>query len=122
MRRLAVLALLGLAMPATAQFAPRHDYEDVGPANPFIGDSSLHAPPVRRELREIRSGVDHARDSGMISRGEARRLNREARQIGRLAERYGRDGLSSAESRELQGRTVALRAAVARSQQPPAGK
>ena len=114
---LVCIFVLVATAPAAAQIAGRHDYESVGPANPFIGDSSLGAPPLGGELRGIRDGVDRARASGAISRGEARRLNREARQIGRLAGRYGRDGLSGAESRELQARTLALRSAVARSQQ-----
>jgi hypothetical protein len=120
MSRLARFALLLLpiwtAAPAAAQIAPRHDYEDVGPANPFIGDSSMGEPGFGRQIGNLRNGISDARKSGRLSRAEARRLNREARAIARLASRYGQDGLSPGEHAELTTRTQVLREAVTRSQ------
>ena len=84
-------------------------------ANPFIGDSRLPAPAVGRELRDIRSRIEHARESGDLSAREARQLRREARLIGRLAGRYGRDGLSPSERSELQVRAQVLRGSVSRA-------
>ena len=106
-----VLALAA-AGPAGAQIAGRHDYGDVAAPAPFIGDSSLRGPSTAREMRALRDRIDDARDSGRISPREARRLDRETRRIGLAARRYGRDGLSAAESRELQQRALILRGLI----------
>lgn len=120
MSRLVRSALLLLPFfapgPVSAQIAPRPDYEDVGPANPFIGDSRMGEPGFGRQIGDLRSGIESARKNGHVSRGEARRLNREARAIARLASRYGQDGLSPGEQSELTTRTQVLRDAVSRAQ------
>jgi hypothetical protein len=119
MRELAFSACLLLALPiaapAGAQIAGRHDYGPVTPPTPFLGDSRLPGPGTDREVEHVRDRVHRARESGLISRGEARRLNREARAIERLAEVYGRDGLSQSEQRELDARTAILRDALYRA-------
>ena len=73
MRFSALVCIFGLVAtaPAAAQIAGRHDYESVGPANPFIGDSSLGGPPLGGELRGIRDGVDRARKWRDQPRGSA---------------------------------------------------
>jgi hypothetical protein len=113
---LAILAILPLAVPATAQIAGRPVYDDV-PRLDRLGraDSRLPPPRVRNELRDVRERIDDARDSGRISRGEARAYRREARAIGALARRYGADGLSPSEVTELRFRAQVLRSAVSRS-------
>jgi hypothetical protein len=103
-----------VAAPAAAQIAARHDYGTVPLADPFLPDSRLPAPPLGKELRDIDSRINRARDRGALSGREARRLDREARAIGRLAERYGRDGLSPSERSELETRAAYLRDAVNR--------
>ena len=103
-----------LAAPASAQFVGKRDYEDVGPANPFIGDSSLPGPGIGRELRHIRDRIDDARASGVLSRREARALYRESRALAGLSRRYGRDGMSPSERRELEARAAYLRDAAGR--------
>jgi hypothetical protein len=109
MRILAVslVFLCFVSAPAGAQFVGRHDYGPVeGPT--FGGDSSLPGPGIGRELHDVRSRIDRARDSGRLSRSEARQLRREARAIEALAERSDRNGLSPSESRELEARARAL--------------
>lgn len=114
--RFALVTLPLCTAAAAAPIAPRHDYEDVGRANPFIGDSRLGEPGFGRQIGDLRGGIERARDNGRLSRAEARRLDREARLIGRLAARYGRDGLSPSESAELTSRTQILRDAVVRAE------
>ena len=110
MRRFAFPALiLVLAAPAAGQIAGKRDYGPVPVASPFLEDSRLPGPGVGKELRDIDRRIDRARESGRISAVEARRLRREARAIGRLARRYGRDGLSEPERAELRNRAAYLR-------------
>jgi hypothetical protein len=108
------LLAFALATPASAQIAGKRDYGPVARANPFLPDSRLPAPPLGKELRDIDRSIDRARDGGRISGREARRLDREARAIGRLARRYGRDGLSPSERAELEVRTAYLSDSVNR--------
>ena len=117
--RPSLLCLLALAAaaPAAAQIAAKHDYGPVPLANPFLEDSRLPGPGLGRELRDIDRRIDRARDSGRLSGREARRLDREARALGRLAHRYGRDGLSPWERAELEARARYLRDAVNRPRQ-----
>ena len=118
MRSLAAPLVLVLAFaaaaPAGAQIVGRHDYGPAGASNPFIGDSRLPGASVGAELRHIRGRIERARESGLISRREARQLRREARLIGGLALRYGHGGLSRSERNELQARTDFLRAELNR--------
>ena len=111
---LGAIAALGAA-PASAQIAGRPDYGPVARANPFLPDSRPAGPSAADESRNLRERIGAAREAGTISRREARALDREARLIGRLDWRYGRDGLSAAERAELETRAAALRARVSRS-------
>lgn len=64
---------------------------------------------MAHDLREARKRISNGRDTGQLSKREARALRREAGQISALAERYARDGLSDSERRELDMRTQVLR-------------
>lgn len=109
------LALVSvLAAPADAQIAGKRDYGPVPSSSPFPADSRLPGPAIGREVREIEGRIGHAVDSGLLSRRDARRLEREARAIGRLARVYGRDGLSPSERAELENRANYLRDSVGR--------
>jgi hypothetical protein len=117
MRRFALFALslaAILAAPAAAQIAGKRDYGPVPASSPFLADSRLPGPGIGREVRDLEARIDRARDRGAISRGEARRLEREARALGRLARLYGRDGLSPSERTELENRAAYLRDTVGR--------
>lgn len=101
-----------LAAPAGAQIAGTPDYGDVRVPGPFLRDSRTPSPPVFGELRDIRGDIDRARESGIISGREARRLRREGRVVGALADRYARDGLTESERLEIENRTLLLRSQV----------
>ena len=103
--------------PAAAQFVGRPVYEPVLPAGSFLGDSSLPGPAIGRELRDVRRGIERARETGELTRREAREFRREARLIDRFAERFRRGGLSASERRELEIRARVLRENLARARQ-----
>lgn len=102
------------AAPAAAQIVAPRDYGPSFPVNHFLPDSSLPAPSIGAELRQARGRIDNAQEAGLLSAREAPMLRREARLIGRLARRYGRDGLSPLERHELSSRAALLRAMAAR--------
>ena len=108
------------AAPAVAQIAGKHDYGPVPPSSPFLPDSRLPGPGIGREVRDLEGRIDRARENGALSRAEARRLDREARAIDRLAQRYGEGGLSPSEWAELRNRSNYLRDSINRPR--PAAK
>ena len=114
MRRMLPVLIALIASPAAAQFVGKPVYEPVSIPSPSRHDSALPPPLVGRELRDIRGRIDRAHDAGDLDRRDARGLDREARRIGRLTNRYGRDGLSGSERAEIQTRILALREAVNR--------
>ena len=75
-----------------------------------------------REVDRVQDRIEHARDSGQLTPAEARGYRREARMISTLRDRYGRDGLSEAESRDLQTRILALESLVGAPVRPVAGR
>ena len=121
MRRLAVLPLLTLAVtlaaPAGAQIVGRHDYGPAGTSDPFLGNGALPGPSIGQELHYLRGRIERARESGLITRRQARQLRREANRIAVRANVYGSDGLSASERRELEISAAALRSQLNR----PAG-
>jgi hypothetical protein len=118
MRGLSICLVLALAAaaPADARIAGKHPPGDVRPSNPFLGNGRVSGPGPAREARGIRKKIERAQDNGAISRREARQLKREARLITHLGRRYGRDGLSDSERRELEARSFYLRDALGRAQ------
>jgi hypothetical protein len=114
-----LLILVGVAgaaapVPASAQIVQPRDYGAVAARNPFLPDSRPPGPSAGAEVRDLKERIAAAREEGDLSPREARRLQREARLIGRLAVRYGRDGLSAPEQGEIATRAAAVRAAVNR--------
>lgn len=103
--RLAFAASLFVATPAAAQFVGSNDYGDVGTSNPFFGDSSLPAPGIGIETRDLRGSIADARSSGLITQREARRLTREVKRIGRA----GRYNLSPSQAFALKARVMTIR-------------
>lgn len=109
-----VLAALALAAPAAAQIAGRPVPEPAFRTNPFVDDGRMPGPSTRAEMRQVRRNIEQYRESGIISRREARQLRRESRRIEAAALRYGRDGLSGSERAELAVRSQALRSTLPR--------
>lgn len=116
------LAASALAVPAASQIAGKRDYGPVPTSSPFPADSRLPGPGIGREVRDLDGRIERARESGLLSRADARRLGREARAIGRLARVYGRDGLSPSERTELENRARYLRDSIARPRSAAAGR
>lgn len=101
--RIALLAAVALtALPATAQIR-----------DPSGGVRWPAPPPalpgVARDLDQAGRMIREGRDSGQLSRREAKALRREKRQIAVLEERYAHGGLSESERAELESRILALR-------------
>ena len=74
------------------------------------GDTALRSHLYNeRDLRRARGDIERRRDSGELTRSEAKQLRREVRRIEEMSRRYGRDGLTDYERRELELRTSELR-------------
>ena len=108
-----LLGALTIAAPAAAQIVGRHDYGPVGTRDPFLGNGRMPGPSVGDELRDIDRRIDRARDSGSLSRREARQFRREARAIAWVG-RHGQSELSTSERMELTVRFQNLRDAINR--------
>jgi hypothetical protein len=73
---------------------------------------------IGRQLGKIRSDTNAGRESGQLTRRQARALRRERASISALEARFARDGLSDSEKAELQARVEILHAnTVARRSQ-----
>ncbi|WP_334181752.1 hypothetical protein [Novosphingobium sp.] len=62
----------------------------------------------RLDLRQPERTIREGRKSGRLSRQQAKALRKEGRMIRAMAARYGSDGLSASEARELDMRARAL--------------
>lgn len=103
MRRYLILApLLLAAAPASAQIWGGPTMQ--GPSGGPMGRDQSAA-----ETAKIRSDIRDGRDSGQLTRRQAKQLKREAYQIDTLEERYAGGGLSPSEEAELFARREALR-------------
>ena len=92
-------ASLSLAAPAQAQFrAPAFGQ----------GYGAFSGGGILRELSQIRQQIRLGFDRGMLSRGEAARLNRDANKIEERLHRRAWDGLSFREREDLQRRVQRL--------------
>ena len=102
-----------IVLLAAIVVVPSLAHADIVPRKPPGGgivDVRVHPGDGRigRELRDTRQTIDKSRKQGDLSKREARALRREARQIGTLADRYGQDGLSDVEYREIETRSRIL--------------
>lgn len=103
-----VLLLLVAAAPAGAQIAGTIHGDGWRPPSVAAGSGTPRVG-TGAEVADIRGRIDDGRDTGQLTRREARQLRREARQLTTLADRYGQHGLSDAEARELDIRALVLR-------------
>jgi hypothetical protein len=79
------------------------------PPPAFSGRTSTGPITIGDELDRARRDIRRHRDSGDLSRSEARALRKEADRIDQMAARYREDGFSELERRELDLRTSELR-------------
>ena len=123
LRALCLLLMLGVAAApaATAQIVGRPTYERVSVPDPFLGNGDRPGPSVGQELRAIDRRIDRARESGMITRREARAMRREAAGIARLAGFYRQGGFTPSERLELRTRIEVLRDSVNRHRRESPG-
>jgi hypothetical protein len=126
--RLIAPALLLLALPTTAQAiqeqagAPdARRLPGIVERNPGTtrvpGRIEIRAAPgdpyVAHDLREARETIERRRESGELTRRQARQLRREVRIVSRLQYRYGHDGMRPDERAELALRAQELRSRAA---------
>ena len=100
--RLLVLSAALLTVPAGAQFTAKP-----GSYGPPVQVRAV--PGESRDLGDVRERIEDGRDSGQLSKREARRLRRGADMIGNMSDRFAVGGLSDAEQRELDNHTTVLR-------------
>jgi hypothetical protein len=115
----AVAALTLSASPAAAQIwgGPGGNAHATGraiaePRLPPPESSAGWTSGVSGDLRKIRESIRNGRESGQLTRREARALRRETARIGSLQNRYGRGGLSVSESSFLAAQVEGLRGKV----------
>jgi hypothetical protein len=125
MRLVAIAILLAVnvaALPASAQIVGSMQGLSGRPGNGIRGDILPDQPSdprigpalqIGRQTRSIRASIRAGRESGQLTRSEARSLYREAARISAAGARYGRDGYGPGESGILQARIEGLRGLVA---------
>jgi hypothetical protein len=91
------------------------------PSSPPYRDiqQKAEAERYRLDLRNVDRAIREGRESGRLSKQDAKALRKERQQIDSLAERYGSDGLSPRETQELYMRERVLES---RSRLPGSGK
>ena len=73
-------------------------------------DGITYGININRTVRQVLSDIDRGRDSGQLSRRQAKRRRADLDEIGMLEQRYAQDGLSDAERTELRNRAEVVRA------------
>ena len=82
-----------------------------GPPSPAATPAPVRVVPgTSAEVGTIYRDIRDGRESGQLSRGQAKRLRREAGEIGELEERYATNGLTDSERAEIRNRVEVLRA------------
>ena len=112
------LSLILIAAAASAgPIAPRAPQPKLG----GVAYDPSRGPGYGSQAEHVRDRIKDGRETGQLSRREARSLRREARQIRRLSVRYAHGGWSEGERRELQARVDYLNGMVSakRSNPPP---
>lgn len=96
-----------------------------GAGSPGV-DGRVAGPTIGAELDDVHDRISRQKANRVLSKSQARAMHRETAQIGVLANRYGQDGMSYAERREIDMRIEAARslsgAPGARASQDRPGK
>jgi membrane-bound lytic murein transglycosylase B len=99
MRKILISALVIGAAAGSAPASAQH----------YGGYGNRSDDRIDYQINQIEDRIEQAARNGRISRGEARRLLRQAERIDRLEDRYSRNGLNRAELQELRQRVAQLR-------------
>lgn len=132
MRAVLLLAAFLAATPAAAlpPTTSGGGWTGTAPAMPrgggIVGTIRTEAPPtvdrrdvqIAGEIRQLEERIDDLRDSGQISRREARNMRRDAYAIAHSWWSFGSDGLSDSEADELEDRLFAARSLALPSRPP----
>jgi hypothetical protein len=121
-----IVLLLAMYLPlttSTGPSAPRHGGGIVGSVRTEVPAprNASRGAELGGQIRQLGDRIDDLRDSGQITRRQARDMRRDAHAIARSWWAYGSDGLTDSEADELQNRLVAARS-LARPAPPPAGR
>jgi hypothetical protein len=107
-----------LLAAASGPIAPRAPQPKLG----GVAYDPSRGPGFGSQSEKVRDKIEDGRESGQLSRREARQLRREARQIRRLSVRYAHGGWSEGERRELQARIDYLNGMVSAKRSGGGGK
>jgi opacity protein-like surface antigen len=99
-----VTATMAMATPADAQYRGQGYGQVYG-----SGYSQFRGGGIQRQLAEIRQQIRIGFDRGVLTRGEAERLSRDADHVERRLQRRSWDGLGFREREDLQRRIFELR-------------
>jgi len=110
MQTLALVAVIAAAM----QGASPSVYGPPVPAIPrtpgFGPSASNNVQPVIGVVQKVLSEIRDGRESGQLSRKQAKELGKEAALVSEMEERFARDGLSDTERAEIRTRAELVRA------------
>lgn len=81
-----------------------------GPPPPMVRTTPGYSPSVPRTAPAVLSDIRDGRDTGELTRGQAKQLRRELGEIDTLEQRFSQNGLSNDERAEIQNRVEVLRA------------
>jgi len=108
------------AVPVTASMTPRRTTVHAPPSTyPVTAPPAPDFSESWGGTREARDRIRNARDAGLITKQQARRMRHEADAIDSTAARLRRNGLSADEATELDARTRYLGDAATRASPVP---
>ena len=116
MRSIVMGSILGASLAACTTPA---SVADVPPEYMIADRDGTSAVLYLRNLDDARRSVSDRRRSGDLSKTEARALKKQQRVLQALGDRYGEDGLSTSEERELAMLSQALLDLSRAPVQPP---
>ncbi|MEZ5693093.1 MAG: hypothetical protein R3D99_04480 [Altererythrobacter sp.] len=116
----AALALSACSTGTTNSFPTPGSYNPLATTQPI--DPGMVA--IGREVGAIDRSIDSARETGQLTKGEARNARRANSALAGAADRMGADGLSADEQRSLQTQALILSSQIeaAKLVEPPPDK
>ena len=115
MHAVLLLAMLLPPTTSTGPSAPSHSGGIVGPVRVYSTPAPRNAQrglELGGQIRQLEERIDDLRDTGQITRRQARAMRRDAHAIADSWWVFGSDGLSDSEADELQNRLLAANSLV----------